>query len=113
VAAAVSHVGPPVGDAFTPGVIVELSVELYIGASQPYALAVDAGEVGLAAGTRAKPAVERVIPHVELIGIRRIGQRYKVDGRHRSAVGSFDGVGDVDDILVGADTVVGGNFVTG
>ena len=57
VAAAVADIGPALLDPFTPGVEVELAVgKLDVNAAQADALAVDAGEVGLAAkswpGTR-------------------------------------------------------------
>ncbi len=81
-----------------PGVEVErlvLRPELHVAAAQADALAVDAGEIGLAADAAGVAAVERVIPDVQLPDDGRIDRRDEVAGV----------VHDVDDVLVGADAV--------
>src|SRR5437899_11708813 len=78
-----------------PCVEVEFAVGVYVTASEPAALAVDAGEVGLAADPGAVSAIERVIPDVQL----PVGG--SIDRRNEVA----RAVGDVDDVLVGANAV--------
>ena len=69
VAPAVADVGPAFLDPLAPAVEIEPAVvELDVDPAQSHALAVDAGEIGLAADPRAEAAIERVIPDVELPG---------------------------------------------
>ena len=73
VALAVGDVGAALLDPLDPAVEVELAVvELDVDPAQADALAVDAGEVGLAADPAAVAAVERVIPDVQLPDGRRV-----------------------------------------
>ena len=73
VAASVADVRPALLDPFTPEIKVELAVgELDVNTSQPDALAVNAGEVGFTGNLGAVPAIERVVPDVELPGGRRV-----------------------------------------
>ena len=72
-----------------------VAVELHVRPAQADALAVDAGEVGLAADPAAVAAVERVIPDVQFPGGRRVDRRDEVDRV----------VDHVDDVFVGADAV--------
>ena len=96
VALAVGDVGPALLDPLAPAVEVELAVgELDVDPAQADALAVDAGEVGLAADLGPVAAVERVVPDVELPGGRRVDARDEIDRV----------VDHVDDVLVGADAV--------
>ena len=95
-AAAVADIGPALLDPFAPGVEVELAVgELDIHAAEPHALAVNAREVGLAGDLGPVPAVERVVPDIELPGGRGVDGRDEIDRV----------VDHVDDVLVGADAV--------
>ena len=72
-ALAVGDVRPALLDPLAPAVEVELAVvELDVDPAQADALAVDAGEVGLAADLGAVAAVERVVPDVQLPGGRRV-----------------------------------------
>ena len=72
-AAAIADIRPALLDSFTPCVKIELAVgQLDVNAPQADAFAVDAGEVGLAGNLGPIPAIERVIPDIELPGSRRI-----------------------------------------
>ncbi len=96
VAVAVADIRPALLDPLAPLVEVELAVvELDVDPAQADALAVDAGEVGLAADLGPVAAVERVIPDVELPRGRRVDARDEVDRV----------VDHVDDVFVGADAV--------
>ena len=73
----------------------ELAVQVDVAAAQADALAVDAGEIGLAADPAAVAAVERVIPHVQFPHGRRVHRRDEV----------AQVVRHVHDVFVGADAV--------
>ena len=76
-ASAIGHVASAIADLLAPRVEIELVVRAsHTIAPGPYALAVDAGEIGFAAGAGAKAAVEGVVPHVQFPDVRRI------DGGH-------------------------------
>lgn len=69
VAPAVADIKPAFLDPLAPAVEIEPAIiQLDVDPAQSHALAVDAGEIGLAADPRAEAAVERVIPVVELPG---------------------------------------------
>ncbi len=72
-AAAVADIRPALLDPLAPAVEIELAVgQLDVDPAQADALAVDAGEVGLAADPGPIAAIERVIPDVELPGGGRV-----------------------------------------
>src|SRR5690242_19666763 len=103
---AVAHVASALTDAFGPGIEVQFAVQFYVGAADAHPLAVNAGKVGLAAGAGAVAAIEGVVPHVELgygIGIDRGNE---VDGGNLTSVGTFHGVGNVDNVFVGPNAVI-------
>src|SRR5271157_2152791 len=102
VAAAVPDVGPAFLDALAPAVEIEPAVvELDVDSPQADALAVNAGEIGLAADPRAKAAVQGVIPDVEQPGNRRVHRGQEIDRVMHH----------VHDVFIGADAVEGRNLV--
>ena len=102
---AVADVVAAESNAFAPGVILELAIELHVAATEADLLAVDAGEVGLAADARAESGVERVIPDVQLPGVRRVDGGHEIDGRHELAIRAGNLVSDVHDVFIRADAV--------
>src|SRR5262245_38559496 len=102
VALAVRNVSAPVAHAFDPTVVAQL-IELDITAAQAHALAINAGEIGLAADARTEAGVERVIPDVQL------PRRWRVDGRNEI----YGVMRHVDNVFVRADAVEPRQFVIG
>ena len=101
-AAAITHIRPPLLDPLTPGVEIELAVGQFdVNAAETDAFAVNAREVGLAGNLAPVSAVKRVIPDVELPWRRGVDGRDEIDGV----------VHHVDDILVGADAVKGRDLI--
>ena len=96
----VAYVTAAVFESHYPFIIGELVVELDVGTAQSDFVVVDAGEVCFATNAAGKAAVERVIPGAEFPDDRR------VDGGNEIA----DIMRDIDDILVGADTVEARHF---
>ncbi len=76
-------------------------------------LAVDAGEVGLTADAGAEAGVEGVVPDVEFPDRWRVAHGEEVDSGDRPSIGARDLVGDIDDVLVGADAVETGDLLVG
>src|ERR1700761_1873480 len=75
-----------------------------IGAPLADAAVIDTGKVRLAGQPGAKADVQGVIPDVQLPYVRSVPCRDEVDGI---------GVGDIDDVLIGADAVEAWDFVVG
>ncbi len=111
--AAVADVVTSLADAFAPGVKGQLAIELDVGAAEADPLAVDAREIGLAADAGAEAAVQGVVPDVEFPRVGGVDGGDEIDGWNLFAVRSLDGVGDVHDVLVGADPIVGRDLVVG
>ena len=93
----------PVGPLVVVQRLVATAFEFDIGTAQPDALAVDAGEIGLAADAALIAAVERVVPDVQLPEDRRIDRRNEI----------AHVVNDVDDVFIGADAVEPRHFEVG
>src|SRR6185503_8305104 len=85
-----------------PGAVVELPLDLAVGAALADTVVADAGEVGLAADPGAETDVQRVVPDVQLPGCGRVRGGDEVHGAL---------VRDVHDVLVRADAVVAGHLV--
>src|SRR5262249_4609677 len=81
---AIRHIRAATANAVHPGVKSQLIVEFDIATSQTDSLAVDAGEIGLAADAGAETAIERVIPDVEFPYRRRIYGRNEVNRAMRN-----------------------------
>src|SRR5260370_30015124 len=94
-AQAVADVTASLLDSLDPVVEIELAARVDIAAAQADALAVDAGEIRLAADPAAVAAIQRVVPDVELPIGRRVDRGDEVT----------HAVGDIHEILVGADAV--------
>ena len=105
VAAAVAAITPPVFDAQNPGIKIQLFAfgNFDINPAEADFVAVDAGEIRLAADLRPEAAIQRVIPDVEFPDARRI------DGGDEIA----HIMGDGDDVLVRPDAVELGHRVIG
>ena len=103
-ALAVRHVAAAVAQAGQPLLVRQAALDGAVGPSQADAAVVDARKIGLAADAGAQPDVQGVIPDAQLRHRRRIDGRDEVHGIR---------VGDIDDVLVGADAVEGRHLEAG
>ena len=110
VAAAVADVIASRANSFAPFVVGEFAIDFDIAAAQPDALAIDTGEVGLAADAGAIADVESVIPDVELPDHRSVYGGNEINRRNEVAFRSFDEMSDIDNVFICADAIVGWDF---
>src|SRR5258708_29325469 len=107
----VAHVAAALPDAFRPGIEVQLAIQLDVGPPDPNPFAVNSRKIRLAAVPRPVPAIERVIPHVQLGNGISVDCRDEVDRRNLPAVRPLHGMGHVHHILIRPDSVIRRNRI--
>ena len=100
-------------DSLAPVFIRPAFWELHIATSQTHALAVDAGEIGLAAYAGAVAGIERVVPNVQLPRIGRVDGANEVYRGHEFTIWTRHVVGHVHDVFVGTDAAEGWDLLSG
>src|SRR6187551_3763213 len=105
-AGAIAHIATAFANSLAPVFINKLAGCLHIDAPHADSLAGNTGEIGLTAGPHPEAAIERVIPHVELLLAIGVHRGDEVDGGDRLAIGTRYFVRDIDDVFVGTDAVV-------
>ena len=101
---AVGHITATSAQSLQPGAVTERPIDFGINATLANARIRNTWEIGLAGNPRSESDVQRVIPDIELPGVRRIHRGNEI---HRARMRH------VHDVLVRADRVEPGNFVVG
>ena len=110
---AVANITFSVGEALNPGVKIDRPMELDIDSAHAHPLSRNAREVGLARSPNPAAAIEQVIPHIKLGDPVGIHGADKVASRHQFPIWTGQGVGILNDELIGPDAIVGGNVKVG